>query len=129
MAEPGAQGNDLQGFLDAAQRDMERVVVFGLVKETVQANLKEVQVVQEGLELGLLVVPALVGQGPAEMLGVAGEGRRGQPIEGRQGAQGHTLHEGAVDLGEGGMMTDSTEAGPQGGAISRLLGHARNSLR
>jgi hypothetical protein len=123
MAEAGAQGDDLQGFLDAAQRNMERVVVFGLVKETVQANLEEVQVVQEGLELGLLVALALVGQGPAEMFGMAGEGRRGEPIEGRQGAEGHTLHQGAVDLGEGGMMTDGAEAGPQAG-LAGNLGHA-----
>jgi hypothetical protein len=42
MAEPGAQGDDLQGFLETAQRDMERAVVFGFAKETVQAGLEEV---------------------------------------------------------------------------------------
>jgi AraC-like DNA-binding protein len=72
MAEAGAQGDDLQGFLEAAQGDMERVVLFGFAEETVQADLQEVQVVQEGVELGLLVALALVGQGPAEMFGMAG---------------------------------------------------------
>jgi hypothetical protein len=128
MAEAGAQGDDLQGFLDAAQRDMERVVVFGFAEETVQAGLQEVQFVKEGVEPGLLVALALVGQGPAEMFGMAGEGRRGEAIEGRQGAQGHTLHQGAIDLGKGGMMTDGAEAGSQAG-LTLNFRHAGYSWR
>jgi hypothetical protein len=92
------EGQEPDGLLDAAEGDVEGVEVFGLAEEAVQAGLLEVQLVQEG---GLAGLMGFVGgglQGPAEMLEVAGEGRRGQAEIGGQSATGLAGHEPAVDL-------------------------------
>lgn len=85
---------------------MEGVVFLGLMKDVFQAVFVKIQFIQAG---GLLVLVGLgggVGQGPAQMLGMAGESRDGEPVSGRQGTQGYPGLESAVDLHEVGMGAD-----------------------
>ncbi len=128
MTDFGAEGQKLDGFLDAGQRDVEGLGFFGLAEEVVQAELQEVKLVQAGSELCPLIGEMLVVQGAAEMLGVAGERRGGEAVEGRQGPQGGAVDQGAVDLGEGGVVADGTEARPQAGAGGIFVGHVGHSL-
>ncbi len=58
--------------------------------------------------MGLVGLALLQGQLAAEMFGVATEGRRAEAIVGGQGAQRHAVEEAAVDLREGGVVTDGT---------------------
>lgn len=106
MANLFLEGQEADGLLNAAQGDVEGVEVFGLAEEAVKADLQEVQLVQEGGLVGLMFPIVGIGQGPAEMLEVAGEGRGGEAILGGQVAQGQAIHEGAVDLGQGGVSAD-----------------------
>jgi hypothetical protein len=102
------EGEDAEGFLDTAERDVEGAVFLGLVKDAFQAVFIKVQFIQEG---GVMVLAGLVGrggQGLPQMFGMAGEGRDGNPVSGRQGTEGLSGLEGAVDLGEGGMGADGT---------------------
>lgn len=87
---------------------MEGVEVFGLTEEAVEAGLQEVELVQEGGLMGLMLVVVAGGQGLAEMLEVAGEGRGGQIVPGAQGAQGEAVHQGLVDVRQGGVVADGT---------------------
>jgi hypothetical protein len=108
LADSFPEGEDAEGFLDTAQGDVEGMMVLSLVKDAFQAGLKEVQFIQER---GLMALPGLVcdvGQGPAQMFGVAGEGRDGKAVPGGQGTQGLSGDQGAVDLLEVGVSADGT---------------------
>jgi hypothetical protein len=108
LADSFPEGEDAEGFLDTAQGNVEGMMVLGLVKDAFQAGLKEVQFIQER---GLMALPGLVGdvgQGPAQMFGMAGEGRDGKPVPGGQGTQGLSGDQGAVDLLEAGVSADGT---------------------
>ena len=87
---------------------MEGVEVFGLAEDAIEADLLEVQFVQEGGLVGLMFPVVMGGQGLAEMLEVAGEGRGGQIVLGGQGAQGEAVHQGLVDVRQGGVVADGT---------------------
>lgn len=102
------EGQEAEGLLKAAERDVEGVEVFGLAEEAIKAGLDEVQLVHEGGLVGLILIVVVDGQGLAEMLEVAGEGRGGDAILGAQGAEGEALEEGLVDFGPGGVIADST---------------------
>jgi hypothetical protein len=104
------EGQETEGLLEAAQGDVERVEVFGLAEEAVEAGLEEVQLVHEGGLVGQILPLVAVGQGAAEMLEVAGEGRGGDAILGPQGAQGQALEEGLVDFIPGSVVADSAAA-------------------
>ena len=86
MANPFLEGQEADGLLDAAERDVEGVEVFGLPVEATEADLQEVDLVQEGGLMGLMVVVVAGGQGLAEMLEVAGKGRGRHAVLGGQGA-------------------------------------------
>ena len=80
-------------------REMWRdVAFFGLVEDAFQAELEEVQFIQERGLMALMGLIRGVVQGPAQMLGVAGQRRDGKPVLGGQGTQGLSGHQGAVDL-------------------------------
>lgn len=87
---------------------MEGVEVFGLTEDPVQAGLQEVQLIQELGDLLLTVLMVTGGQGPVEMLEMAGEGRGRQAVLGGQGAQGEALHQGLVDFRQGSVSADGT---------------------
>jgi hypothetical protein len=129
VAESGAQGQELEGLLKAAQGDVEGLGVFGLAEEAVQADPQEVQFVQFSGELGLVVLVVLGLEGPAEMLGVAGKGRGGEAVHGRQGAQGHATHQGVVDLFLRWVVADGTEAGPGDKVLRIFYRHVGHSSR
>ncbi len=84
---------------------MEGAQISGGVVEAVQAGGEEIQVVQEGLLLGLVGMVFLEGQ---LLLEVAAEGRGGQAILGGQGAVSDPGQEGLVDLVPGGVVADGT---------------------
>jgi hypothetical protein len=128
MADFGAQGQKPEGLLDAAQGEVERLGVFAFEEETVQTGLQEFQLIQFRSELGLLGLVVLGLQVAAEMLHMAGQGRRGEAVEVRQGAQGHAIHQGAVDLGEGRVVADGTESGPQARVSRKFFRHVGHSL-
>jgi hypothetical protein len=102
------EGQEADGLLEAAEGDVEGVEVFGLTEEAVEAGLQEVELVQEGGLMGLMLVVVAGGQGLAEMLEVAGEGRGGQTVPGAKGAQGEAVHQGLVDVRQGGVVADGT---------------------
>jgi len=102
------KGKDAEGFLDTAQGNVEGVVFLGPVKDLFQAVFKEVQFIQERGVMVLLGFVDGIGQGPAQMFGVAGEGRDGKPVPGGQGTQGLSGDQGAVDLLEAGVSADGT---------------------
>jgi hypothetical protein len=102
------EGQEADGLLDAAEGDVKGVEVFGLPEEAVEAGLQEFEFVQEGGLMGLMLLVVASGQGVTEMLEVAGEGRGGQTVLGGQGAQGEAVHEGLVDLPQGGVVADGT---------------------
>jgi hypothetical protein len=87
---------------------MEGVEIFGLAEDPVEAGLQEADLIHElgGFLLPLLLVTG--GQGPVEMLEVAGQGRGRNPVPGGQGAQGVTFYQGLVDLRQGGVVADGT---------------------
>jgi hypothetical protein len=64
-------------------------------------------VLQEGGKTGLVLLQALLVQGPAQMFGVAAQGRGAEAELLGQGAIGHAPDEQAVDLGALGVIADS----------------------
>jgi hypothetical protein len=103
-----AEGEDTEGFLDATQGDVEGVAVFGLVKDALQAELEEVQLIQER---GLMVLLGFVrsdGQGAAQVFSVAGKRREGKPVLSGHGTQGLPGLQSLGDLFEGRVSTDGT---------------------
>jgi hypothetical protein len=102
------EGQEADGFLNAAETDVEGVEVFGLAEEASEAGLHEVELLQEGGLVGLMLMAVAGGQGLAEMLEVAGEGRGGEAEPGPQGAEGETQKEGLVDFGQRGVIADGT---------------------
>jgi hypothetical protein len=108
LADSFAEGEDAEGFLDTAQGDVEGVAVLGIVKDAFQAELEEVQLIQER---GLMVLPGFVrsnGQGAAEVFGVTGERREGKPVLGGHGTQGLPGLQSLGDLVEGRVSADGT---------------------
>jgi hypothetical protein len=87
---------------------VEGVEVFGLAEEASEAGLHEVELLQEGDLVGLMLMVVPGGQGLAEMLEVAGEGRGGEAEPGPQGAEGETQEQGLVDFGQRGVIADGT---------------------
>jgi len=71
FTEPFPEGEDAEGFLDTAQGDVEGVAVLGFMKNVFQAVLEEVQLIQEDVVMALLGLAGAVGQGAAQMFGVA----------------------------------------------------------
>ena len=106
MAKLFLEGQEAEGLLKAAEGDVEGVEVFGLAEETIEAGLQKVQLLHEGGLVGLIFPVVAGGQGLAEMLEVAGEGRGGDAVLGGQGAEGEALEEALVDLREGGVVAD-----------------------
>lgn len=106
------QREEAHRFLKAPQGDVEGMGLFGLEEEAVQADLQEFQFFQELGDLGLLDLALLDHQLMADMFGMAEEGRGAEAMGGGQGAEGHAIDQGAVDLGAGGVITD--------GAASRI---------
>jgi len=108
LADFFAEGEDAEGFLDTAQGDVEGAAVLGILKNAFQAELEEVQFIQE---CGLMVLLGFVhsdGQGAAQMFGVAGESRDGKPVLGGEGTQGRPGLQSVGDLGEGRVRADGT---------------------
>ena len=89
MAEFFLKGEEADRLADTAQGNVEGAVIGGGVEEAVQAGLKEVQLVEEGGELGLVLMAALQVQTAGEMPGVAVERGGGEAELGGQGAEGH----------------------------------------
>ncbi len=87
---------------------MEGVEVFGLAEEASEAGLHEIELLQDGGLVGLMLMAVAGGQGLAEMLEVAGEGRGGDAILGGQGTEGEAQEEGLVDFGQRGVIADGT---------------------
>jgi hypothetical protein len=71
------EGQEPESLLDATEGDVEGVEVFGLAEDAIEADLLEVQFVQEGGLMGLMFPVVMGGQGLAEMLEMAGQGRGG----------------------------------------------------
>jgi hypothetical protein len=82
------EDEDAEGFLNTAQGNVKRVAFFGFAQDAFQADLVQVQFIQEGGLMGLVDLVGGGGQGPAQMLGVTGERGDGEPVLGGQGAQG-----------------------------------------
>ncbi|MDO9533363.1 MAG: hypothetical protein Q7O12_14720 [Deltaproteobacteria bacterium] len=64
MANLFLEGQEADGLLDAAEGDVEGVEVFGLTEEAVEAGLQEVELVQEGGLVGLMLVAVAGRPGP-----------------------------------------------------------------
>ena len=105
-AEALLQGEEADGLPEAAEGDMEGAEIGGGVVETVQTGGQDVQVVQEGLLLGLMGPVFLEGQLLLKVAGVAAEGRGGKAVLGGQGAARKPGKEGAIDGGAGGVGAD-----------------------
>jgi hypothetical protein len=108
---------DAEGFLETPEGDVKGTRFFRLAEEAVQADLQEFQFFQEGGDLGLVGLALLNHQLMAEMPGMATEGRGTEAMGGGQGAEGHGIDEGAVDLRARGVITDSTADRLMGGAV------------
>jgi hypothetical protein len=117
VAEFLPESEDAEGFLETAEGDVEGTGLFGLAEEAVQADLQEGQFFQEGGGLGLVGLALLEHQLMAEMFGMATEGRDTEAMGGGQGAEGHAIDQGAVDLRAGGVITDGTAGRLMGGAV------------
>jgi hypothetical protein len=107
---------DAEGFLETPEGDVEGMGLFGLAEEAVQADLQEFQFFQKSGDLGLVGLALLDHQLMAEMAGMATEGRGAEAMGGGQGAEGHAIDEGAVDLLMRGVITDGTAGRLMGGA-------------
>jgi hypothetical protein len=115
------EAQDADGLLNAAQGDVEGVQGLGLEEDAVQADLQEVEMVQELVEVFFPGQPVTLAQGPAEMLEVSGEGRGRDAVPGGQGAEGVAVHQGLVDLRPGGVGAD-------GAAVIHGLSFSRQRL-
>ena len=73
------EGEEAEGFADAAEGDVEGVVIGGGVEEAVQAGVEQVEAVQQGGLVDLVLAAALGLEGAGEMLAVAAEGRGARP--------------------------------------------------
>ncbi len=104
------EDEEAEGFLNAAQGDVEGVEIFGLAEEAVQAGLQEIQPIKELGDLMLPDLAVLGGQGLFKMLEVAGEGGGRQAKLPGQGAEGQPLHQGLVNLRQGGVGADGAAA-------------------
>ena len=102
------EGEEAQGFPDAAQGDEKGALVGGGIEKAVQAVLQEVQTVQEGLLPGLVGPVLLEGKLALKVPGVAAEGRGGEAVAGGQGAEARPIDEAAVDVGAGGVVANGT---------------------
>jgi len=78
------EGEDAEALLNTAQGNVEGVEFFGLSKDSVQTDIKQVQFIQERGLMGLLNLVGGVGKGLAKMFGVSGQGREGKPVLGGQ---------------------------------------------
>lgn len=117
MADFLPESEDADGFLETPEGDVEGMGHFGLAEEAVQADLQEFQFFQEGGGLGLVGLALLEHQLMADMPGMAEEGGSAEAMSGGQGAVGHAIDEGAVDLRAGRVITDGTAARLIGGAV------------
>jgi len=116
MADFLPEREDADGFLQTPEGDVEGTGLFGLAEEAVQADLQEFQFFQEGGDVGLVGLALLDHQLMAEMPGMTTEGRGTEAMGGGQGAEGHAIDQGAVDLRAGGVITDGTAGRLMGGA-------------
>ncbi len=106
MAEVLLEGNQANGLPDGAQGDEQGVLIGGGIKEPVQAGIEGIQALQEGGEIGLVLLEALPVQGAGQMFGVAAQGRGAEPVLLGQVAVGQAPDELAVDLGALGVIAD-----------------------
>ncbi len=104
-AEPVHQGEETDGFPDAAQGDVVGVVL-GVLEEAVEAELEEVEAVQGLGQVALVLQIAAMVQGPGQVAGVAVDRGGGKAEAGGDTAVGLALLEGLVDLGQGAVMAD-----------------------
>jgi len=102
------EGEEAQGLPDAAQGDVEGVVIRRKVEEPVQAGVQQFQALQQGGLVGLVLPAALQGQPAGQMPLMAAEGRGGKLELPRQGPVGHRGQQAPIDLRLGGVRTDRT---------------------
>lgn len=117
MADFLLEGEDADVLLQTSQGDVQGTGILGLAEDAVQAGLQEFQFFQEVKGLGLFVVAFLDYHLMLEMFDMAAEGRGTDVIGGGQGAVGHGIDQGAIDLRAGGVMTDGTAGRLMGGAV------------
>ena len=96
---------------------MEGTGLFGLAEEAVQADLQEFHFIQPGGDLKPVGLVRLDYQLMADMPGMATEGRGAEGMRSGQGAEGHALDQGAIDLRAGGVITGGTAGSLMGGAV------------
>lgn len=108
VAEAFLEGDQAQGLADGAQGDEQGVLLGGGVKEAVQAEVEDIQALQEGGKIGLVLAAALQVESAGEMFGVAAQGRDAEAVFFGQGAVGHPQDELAVDLRALGVIADGT---------------------
>jgi len=102
------EGEEAKGLPDAAQGDVQGVVIRRKVEEPVQAGVQQFQALQQGGLVGLVLAAAVQGQPPGQILLMAAEGRGGKLELPRQGAVGHRGQQAPVNLRLGGVGTHRT---------------------
>jgi len=109
VADALLEGEEADSLPDTAQGDKRGAVIGGGgVEEAVQANVEEVQPVQDGGLVGSVLMAALGLQVQGEVLGMAAEGGGRKAELPGQGAVGDAIDEAAVDLGAGRVVADGT---------------------
>ena len=108
MAAALLERKEAEGFADAAEGDVEGVVIGGGVEEAVQTGVEQVQAVQHGGLVDLVLAAALDLEGAGEMLAVAAEGRGAEAVLPGQGAVGRCGQQTLVDLPALGVVADGT---------------------
>jgi hypothetical protein len=102
------KGEEAEGLTDAAQGDVEGIVIKGGIEKAVKADIQEGQFIQEGGLVGLVVEALLEVTLAGEVFDVTAEGGGAEAELGGQGAVGHPMHQAEVDLGAGGVRADGT---------------------
>jgi hypothetical protein len=102
------KGEKAEGLADAAQGDVEGMVIKGGIEEAIQADIQEGQFIQEGGLVGLVFQALLEITLAGEVFDVAAKGGGAEAELGGQGAVGHPMHQAEVDLGAGGVRADGT---------------------
>jgi hypothetical protein len=117
-------GVEAEGLPDAAQGDMKGTEFKGGIEEAVEADIQELQFVQEGGLAGRGLLKLLMVKLSGQMPGVAAEGGGAKAELSGQEAVGLPLDEAPVDLRAGGVRTDGT-ADRRDARAARVLHHER----
>ena len=107
MAAAFLEREEAEGFADAAEGDVEGLVIGGGVEEAVQAGVEQVQAVQQGGLVNLVPAAALDLDGAARCCR-GGRGPRGSGRIARPGAVGRGGQQTLVDLPAFGVVADGT---------------------